>query len=124
MKTTNIFIEHMKDKKYIKKLNKKYGLLSVESLDTDTDNGVDYICVSADNVEDAFSQMTMSDKLYSILEKLDKEEKEMIDLYFYKNIPQSEIAEKFGISQQAVSKRIRKICAKIKKQAEILNFRL
>ncbi len=29
-----------------------------------------------------FSQMTMSDKLYSILEKLDKEEKEMIDLYF------------------------------------------
>ena len=68
--------------------------------------------------------MTMSDKLYSILEKLDKEEKEMIDLYFYKNIPQSEIAEKFGISQQAVSKRIRKICAKIKKQAEILNFRL
>ena len=48
----------------------------------------------------------------------------MIDLYFYKNIPQSEIAEKFGISQQAVSKRIRKICTKIKKQAEILNFRL
>lgn len=93
-------------------------------MDTDTDNGVDYICVSAYNVEDAFSQMTMSDKLYSILEKLDKEEKEMIDLYFYKNIPQSEIAEKFRISQQAVSKRIRKICTKIKKQAEILNFRL
>ena len=54
----------------------------------------------------------------------DKEEKEMIDLYFYKNIPQSEIAEKFGISQQAVSKRIKKICTKIRKQAEILNFRL
>ena len=36
----------------------------------------------------------------------------------------SEIAEKFGISQQAVSKRIKKICTKIRKQAEILNFRL
>ena len=103
---------------YLKRLDIKHGLLSIEMFDTETDNGLDYISISLEDVADVVAHTMLLDKLRTVIHTLSDEEKELIDKHFYQEIPQTVLAEELGISQQAVSKRIAKICAKIKNLIE------
>lgn len=53
-------------------------------------------------------------RLYALLERLPKEEQELMDMYL-ENIPQEEIAQQLGISKLAVNKRVSRIKQKLKK---------
>lgn len=103
---------------YLKRLDIKHGLLSIEMFDTETDNGHDYISTTSEDVAEVVAHTMLLDKLRTVIHTLTDEEKELIDKHFYREIPQTVLAEELGISQQAVSKRIAKICAKIKNLIE------
>lgn len=103
---------------YLKRLDIKYGLLSIDAFDSEDDNGTDYIQAETEDVAETVAHLLLLDKLRLIVSMLPEDEKELIQAHFYENIPQTEIADRLGISQQAVSKRILKICAKIKNLLE------
>ena len=103
---------------YLKRLDIKHGLLSIEMFDTETDNGHDYISTTSEDVAEVVAHTMLLDKLRTVIHTLTDKEKELIDKHFYREIPQTVLAEELGISQQAVSKRIAKICAKIKNLIE------
>jgi RNA polymerase sigma factor (sigma-70 family) len=115
------YTEFYRDKerqRYLKKLDEIHGLLSIDAFDNEDDNGTDYIQIESDDVADTVAHAMLVEKLRSVIYMLTEEEKELINLHFYLSIPQTEIAKHMGMSQQAVSKRIRKICAKLKKMLD------
>ena len=93
---------------YLKRLDIKYGLLSIDAFDSEDDNGTDYIQAETEDVAETVAHLLLLDKLRLIVSMLPEDEKELIQAHFYENIPQTEIADRLGISQQAVSKRILK----------------
>ena len=112
------FYRDKERQRYLKKLDEIHGLLSIDAFDNEDDNGTDYIQTETDDVADTVAHAMLIEKLRSVIYMLTEEEKELINLHFYLSIPQTEIAKHMGMSQQAVSKRIRKICAKLKKMLD------
>ncbi|NFE85329.1 sigma-70 family RNA polymerase sigma factor [Clostridium botulinum] len=51
----------------------------------------------------------------SVIEKLDEKEKQIIELYYFKNNKQAQVAKLLGISQIQVSRRLKKIIEKVRK---------
>ena len=62
------------------------------------------------------------DKLRTVIHTLTDEEKELIDKHFYQEIPQTKLAEEYGVNQSNISRRISKILAKNKKTFRNLKF--
>lgn len=112
------FYRDKERQRYLKKLDEQNGLLSIDAFDNEDDNGTDYIQIETDDVADTVAHAMMLEKLRAVIYMLTEEEIELLNLHFYLSIPQTEIAKHMGISQQAVSKRIRKICAKLKKMLD------
>ena len=112
------YAEGMDLRAYLKKLDEIHGLLSIDAFDNEDDNGTDYIQIQTDDVAETVAHALLIEKLRSVIYMLTEEEKELISLHFYLSVPQTEIAKHMGMSQQAVSKRIRKICAKLKKMLD------
>lgn len=104
---------------YLKRLDIKHGLLSIEMFDTETDNGLDYICTTSEDVAEVVAHTMLLDKLRMVIHTLPKDEKELIIAHFYKGKPQTKLAEEYGVNQSNISRRISKILAKIKKLLEI-----
>lgn len=70
------------------------------------------------DVCDTVEESIMTDKLRKAILKLTDEEQLLIYRYYYADIPGTELAEIYGVSQQAISKRIAKIRAKLKNLLE------
>ena len=105
--------------KYLRKLDAKYGLLSIEAFDTEDDNGTDYIQAETEDVAETVAHLLLLDKLRLIVSMLPDNEKELIVAHFYKGKPQTKLAEEYGVNQSNISRRIGKILDKIKKLLEI-----
>ena len=56
--------------------------------------------------------------LEQLLGELDEKEKELIELRYFKEMTQVQVAEKLGVSQVQVSRMERKILARMKKAGE------
>lgn len=113
------FYRARRRQKYLAEAAAERGDVSYDALTTDEFNGEDILADSGEDIAEALAWQATLDKLCLIISTLPKDEKELIKAHFYENKTQTEIAEQLGISQQAVSKRIAKICAKIKKLIEI-----
>lgn len=105
--------------RYLRKRDIRYGLLSIDSFDTETDRGIDYLCICAEDVAEVVTHTMLLDKLRTVIHTLTDEEKELIDKHFYQEIPQTQLAEEYGVNQSNISRRISKILTKIKKLLEI-----
>ena len=105
--------------KYLRKLNAKYGLLSIEAFDTEDDNGTDYIQAETEDVAETVAHLLLLDKLRLIVSILPDDEKELIMAHFYNGKSQTKLAEEYGVNQSNISRRISKILDKIKKLLEI-----
>lgn len=105
--------------RYLRRRDIRYGLLSIDSFDTETDRGTDYLCICAEDVAEVVAHTMLLDKLRTVIHTLTDEEKELIDKHFYQEIPQTKLAEEYGVNQSNISRRISKILAKIKKLLEI-----
>ena len=115
--TEEEYISYYKEKRrqrYIDERAKKFGTFSYDALTTDEFNGKDILSDPNSNVEAEVQARYFTEKLRTALSELTDDERILITLHYYKDISESELAKKYGISQQAISKRIKKIREKLK----------
>lgn len=100
--------------KYLRKLDAKYGLLSIEAFDTEDDNGTDYIQAETEDVAETVSHLLLLDKLRLTISMLPPKEQELIQALFFKGKSEREYAKECSVSQVAIHKRKNRILAKLK----------
>ena len=103
---------------YIDRRASRNGDVSYNALTTDEFNGEDILIAEQPDVCDTVVESIMTDKLRKAILKLTDEEQLLIYRHYYADIPGTELAEIYGVSQQAISKRIAKIRAKLKNLLE------
>ena len=103
---------------YIDRRASRNGDVSYNVLTTDEFNGEDILIAEQPDVCDTVVESTMTDKLKEAILKLTDEEQLLIYRHYYADIPGTELAEIYGVSQQAISKRIAKIRVKLKNLLE------
>ena len=103
---------------YIDRRASRNGDVSYNALTTDEFNGEDIIIAEQPDVCDTVVESIMTDKLKEAILKLTDEEQLLIYRHYYADIPGTELAEIYGVSQQAISKRIAKIRVKLKNLLE------
>lgn len=99
---------------YLKRLDIKYGLLSIDAFDTEDDNGTDYISDDTEDVADTVAHLLLLDNLRLIISMLPEKEQELIQALFFKGKTEREYAKECGVSQVAIHKRKNRILAKLK----------
>ncbi len=112
------FYRARRRQKYLAEAAAERGDVSYDAMTTDEFNGENVLVDPGEDIADALVWQSTLDKLRLVISTLPEDEKKLIKAHFYENKTQTEISEQLGISQQAVSKRILKICAKIKKLIE------
>ena len=103
---------------YIDRRASRNGDVSYNALTTDEFNGEDILIAEQPDVCDTVVESIMTDKLKEAILKLTDEEQLLIYSHYYADIPGTELAEIYGVSQQAISKRIAKIRVKLKNLLE------
>lgn len=91
---------------------------SIDMLTDDEKNGEDILIDPTQDVAGQVERHIMVEKLWKCRRLLPSDEQELLCLHYDYNIPQSKIAGIYGITQQAVSQRLRKIYGKLKKLME------
>ena len=90
-----------------------------DALDTDETTGRESIAdVGAISVEDIAVAHIMEEKLHSCLAVLSEPEQVYIYQRYWKGLSQSKLADRYGVSQQALSYREQCILAKLKKMLD------
>ena len=115
------YIEYYKEyerNRYLAALDRKNRILSIEAFDTEDENGVDFIVDEDEDVEKQVTDKLMAEKLRSVLLLLSEDEQLLIQRHYYENIPETELAKIYGVTQQAISKKMIKIRAKLKNLIE------
>ena len=115
------YIEYYKEyerNRYLAALDRKNRILSIEAFDTEDENGVDFIVDEDEDVEKQVTDKLMAEKLRSVLLLLSEDEQLLIQRHYYENIPETELAKIYGVTQQAISKKMVKIRAKLKNLIE------
>ena len=117
----DIYAEFYRDKereRYLRKLDRENKLLSLEALKRDGDGAADIsLSFSGDIAEKVISDL-LQDRLRECISLLTAEEQQLIRQHYYDEISEVELSRKYGISQQAVSKRLKKVRAKLKNLLE------
>ena len=103
---------------YIDRRASRNGDVSYNALTTDEFSGEDILIAEQPDVCDTVVESIMTDKLKEAILKLTDEEQLLIYRHYYADIPGTELAEIYGVSQQAISKRIAKIRVKLKNLLE------
>ena len=109
------FYRQERRQKYIDERSAGNGDISYDMLTTEDFNGEDILVDGREDISYQVARKMMLDKLRICLLLLSEEERRLIQLYFYDNIPQTEISRLYGMNQSSVSRRITKILLKLKK---------
>ena len=112
------FYRNKRRQKYLDEQRRDNGDVSYNALTADEFNGEDILIAEQPDVCDTVVESMMTDKLKEAILKLTDEEQLLIYRYYYADIPGTELAEIYGVSQQAISKKIAKIRAKLKNLLE------
>lgn len=108
------FYKNVRRQKYLKEVSTANGDFSYDMLTTDDFNGQDILVDTEQDVEEIVEKNLMLDRLNDCLSLLSAEEKELIQMIFFEELTEREIAKKQGISQVAVHKRKQRILHKLK----------
>ena len=73
---------------------------------------------SAPGIEEEMIRAEDNRRLYQALEELNVEERLLIDALFFSGITESELAARLGVTQQAVSKRKKRLLRKLREKIE------
>ena len=103
---------------YLKNLDKKFGLLSIDAFDNEDDNGTDYVFDKTVDVEKNVIQGLMLEKLHICLPHLSADEQKLIHAIYYDQLSERDYSAKTGIPQRTINDRKRRILAKLKKLLE------
>ena len=112
------FYRSKRRQKYLDEQRRDNGDVSYDALNSDEFSGEDILIAEQPDVCDAVVESIMTDKLRKAILKLTDEEQLLIYRHYYAGISGTDLAEIYGVSQQAISKRIAKIRAKLKNLLE------
>lgn len=119
--TKEFYLQYYKEKernRYLRKLDIENGLLSIDSFQIADGIDKNYLTDTATNVEEKVISDLLLDRLRECISLLTAEEQQLIRQHYYDEISEVELSRKYGISQQAVSKRLKKVRAKLKNLLE------
>lgn len=112
------FYKEKERERYLRKLDRENGLLSIDSFERADDSGMVYLPdTTIDIAGDAIVQLQL-DELRECISLLYPEEQKLIRQHYFDEISEVELSREYGISQQAVSKRLKKIREKLKNMLE------
>ena len=105
--------------KYVKERERKIGVFSYDALSDRGICGEELIADQEVDVCDLAVSHTLVENLRNCLSLLTDEEYRLIRLRFYAQLTEAEIGRLYGVSQQSISKRLARICKKIKNLMKI-----
>ena len=115
------YTEFYRDKerwRYLKKLDTKNSLLSLEGFTDSEDNVLDFIVDEAVDVSETVVHAVMLDRLKAVLPLLSDGEQALIQAIFFDGLSEREVGLRLGLTQSVVNKRKAKILAKLRKMIE------
>ena len=113
------FYREQRRQKYLKERSNGNGDFSYDMLTTDDFNGEDILVDTVSDTAEQAENNILLDKLRCALTELSEEERTLLLQYYSAGMSECELSGIYGISQQAVSKRVRKILAKLKNLIKI-----
>lgn len=112
------FYRMKRRQKYLDERSADNGDFSYDMLTTDEFSGEDILIADQPDICETIVERMMTDKLRNAILKLTDEEQLLIYRHYYADISGTELAKIYGVSQQAISKRLAKIRAKLKNLLE------
>ena len=115
------YADFYKDKerwRYLKKLDTKNGLLSLEGFTDSEGNVIDFIVDEAVDISESVVHAVMADRLKTALSLLSDSEQALVKAIFYEELSEREVGLRLGITQSVVNKRKAKILTKLRKMLE------
>lgn len=113
------FYRAKRRQKYLDERSADNGDFSFDSLTTDEFNGEDILVDRQPDICETIVERIMTDKLRKAVCSLRKDEQKLITEHFYEGVSQTELAQKYGVNQSNISRKIGRILVKIKKLMEI-----
>lgn len=114
-KDYKIFYKTRRHQKYLKERAEDKKDISIDALAMEKYGGEITIPDTTENVEMQVERKLMLENLKTCILLLSDEDQKIIYLRFYMDLTEEQIGKIYGITQQAVSKRIGRIIEKIKK---------
>ena len=115
------YADFYKDKerwRYLKKLDAKNGLLSLEGFTDSEGNVIDFIIDEAVDVAEFAVRAVMAGRLKTALSLLSGSGQALVKAIFFEELSEREVVLRLGITQSVVNKRKAKILAKLRKMLE------
>ena len=100
--------------KYLKKLDIKFGLQSIDYLSSK----MNVVQDKNVNVEEEVEEKMERENLYKEISLLSKDEQNLIKEHFFDGLSQVVLAKRYGVNQSNISRKISKILQKIKQMIE------
>lgn len=114
----SIYYKERRREKYIVEREKKNGVFSYDALTTDEFNGEDILIDKEFDIEHIIELLIMVEKLKNAIESLTEDEKILIRQHFYEHKSQVELSRLNKVNQSNISRKLKRILAKLKKFLE------
>ena len=112
------FYREQRREKYLRERAIEKGDIYYDSLDTEEFNGEDILVDPDEDVAQQVTDKLMAEHVRYVVSLLPDDERLLIHRHYFENIPETELAKIYGITQQAISKKMVKIRAKLKNLIE------
>ena len=112
------FYREQRREKYLRERAIEKGDIYYDSLDTEEFNGEDILVDPDEDVAQQVTDKLMAEHVRYVVSLLPDDERLLIHRHYFENIPETELAKIYGVSQQAISKKMVKIRAKLKNLIE------
>lgn len=104
--------------RYLRKLDRENGLLSIDAFEPAEESGIDFLPDMFTDMAESVMERLLLDRLRECISLLCSEEQKPIRQHYFDEISEVELSREYGITQQAVSKRLKKIREKLKNLLE------
>ena len=108
------FYRTRRRQKYLREQAVRINLLSFHALDTPEMSGEDTLVDETVHIEKQIADKLAIEEMLQCLSQLNEEERELISALYFESKAEHTLAIEYGISQQAVNKRRRKVISKLK----------
>lgn len=116
-----IYSEFYKEKereRYLRKLDQENRLFSLDVFDRAEERSTDFLPDTFTDVAESVMNQLLLERLRECISLLCPEEQKLIRQHYFDEITEAELSREYGITQQAVSKRLKKTREKLKNLLE------
>ena len=113
------FYRDRRRQKYLREEAIRHKEFSYDMLDTDEFLGADIVEDNSADTAALAEKAVLSEALSDCLDKLSNEEQALLTEYYVYQMPEAELAERYGVNQSTICRRIQRAVAKLKKSMKI-----